>query len=97
MAGLCEGGNEPPGSLNANKNSVDEYKHTALKPDDNAKRQSFCEEMQLRMEIEGFIELLVFGDEATLYLSVKVHKHNVRIWALENRNSYVEHVRDSPK
>ncbi|KAJ4435073.1 hypothetical protein ANN_23647 [Periplaneta americana] len=69
----------------------------ALKPDDKAKRQSFCEEMQLRMETEDFIESLVISDEATFHLSGKVQKYNVTIWALENPNSYVKHVFDSPK
>ena len=39
----------------------------------------------------------MFSVEATFHLSGKVQKHNIRIWALENPNSYVEHVRDSPK
>ncbi|KAJ4430933.1 hypothetical protein ANN_19526 [Periplaneta americana] len=69
----------------------------ALKPDNKAKRQCFCEEMQLTMVTEDFIESLVFSDEGTFHLSGKVHKHNVRIWALEKPNNYVKHVRDSPK
>ena len=68
----------------------------ALKADDKTNRQSFCKEMQLRMEIEGFIDSLVFS-EAIFQQSGKVHKHNVRIWTLENPNSYVKHVRDCPK
>ena len=88
------------------KASVEDFTETsevhsipsALKPDEKAKGQSFCEEMQLRIETEGFIESLVFSsDEATFHLSGKVHKHNVRIWALENPNSYVEHVCNFPK
>ena len=49
------------------------------------------------METEGFIESLVFSDEATFRRSGKVHKHNVKIWALENPNSYAEHVQAPPK
>ncbi|KAJ8875944.1 hypothetical protein PR048_023852 [Dryococelus australis] len=70
---------------------------TALKPDDKAKRLSFYEEMQIKMETDGYSKSLVFSDQATFHLSGKVHKHNVKIWGLENPKGYVEHVCDSTK
>ena len=70
---------------------------SALKPDEKAKGQSFCEEMQLRIETEGFIESFVFCNEDTFHLSGKLHKRNLRTWELENPNSYVEHAHDSPE
>ena len=39
----------------------------------------------------------MFNDDVTFRVSGQVQKHSVRIRALENPNSYVEHVRDSSK
>jgi hypothetical protein len=44
--------------------------------------------MQLKMEEDGYVERLIFSDEATFHVSGKVSRHNVRIWGTE---------RDSPK
>jgi hypothetical protein len=43
----------------------------ALTPADRVKRHEFCEEKQLKMEVDGFVERLVFSDEATFYISGK--------------------------
>ena len=49
------------------------------------------------METDGFFESTVFSDECTFHLSGKVNKHNVRIWWSEKSNTFMEHIRDSPK
>jgi len=55
----------------------------ALTPADKLKRRDFYEEMQLKMEENYFVERLIFCDEATFHISVKVNVHNVRIWGTE--------------
>jgi hypothetical protein len=40
---------------------------------------NFEEEMELKMEEDGFEERLI-SDEATFHISGKVKEHNVRIW-----------------
>jgi hypothetical protein len=40
----------------------------------------FWEVMQLKMEEDGFVERLIFSDEAKFHISGKVNTHNVRIW-----------------
>jgi len=37
------------------------------------------------------------ADEATFYVSGKVHEHIVRSWGTENVHIVREHIRDSPK
>jgi hypothetical protein len=32
------------------------------------------------------VNKLVFGDEATFYLSVRVNRHSLRVWGSENRH-----------
>jgi hypothetical protein len=69
-----------------------------LKPDDPAKRLAFCEEALGMMEREeGLSKRIIFSDEATLYLFVKVNRHNIRIWGSEKPDAVVEMERDSPK
>ncbi|XP_068082175.1 uncharacterized protein [Anabrus simplex] len=53
--------------------------------------------LQERTEEDGFLDRVVFSDEATFHVSRKVNKQNVRIWGTANPHYYVEHVRDSPK
>ena len=55
----------------------------AHKPADKVKRRDFCEEMQLKMEENDFLERLIFSDEATFHISDSVNVHNVRIWGTE--------------
>ena len=57
----------------------------------------FCIEMQERFAVDGFVQSLIFSDEATFHLSGRVNRHNVRIWVTENLLAVVENVRDSPK
>jgi hypothetical protein len=45
----------------------------ALTPADKVKRREFCEEMQLKMEENGFRERLIFCDEATFHISGNVN------------------------
>lgn len=69
----------------------------ALKPADLPKRTQFCQELQLRLEEDGFEDRLVFTDEATFHLSGKVNRHNLRFWGTENPQLTLEYERDSPK
>jgi len=46
---------------------------------------------------DDYLNKVVFNDEDTFHLSVKVSRHNVRIWGAQNPNEIAEHVRDSPK
>jgi hypothetical protein len=50
-----------------------------LNPSDKVKRRDFSEEMQLKMEEDGFVGRLIFSDEATFHTSGKVKRHNIRI------------------
>jgi hypothetical protein len=59
---------------------------------EKVKRREFCEEMQLKMEEDGFVERLIFSDEATFHIS-----GNVCIWGTEQPHAQIEHQRDSPK
>ena len=69
-----------------------------LKRTDKTKRATFCMDMQENIDNEdGFLEKVIFSDEATFHLSGKVNKQNVRIWGTENPREFVEHMRDSPK
>ena len=49
------------------------------------------------MTEEGFLVRVVFSDESTFHISGKVHRHNVRIWGIENPHEMVQHERTSPK
>jgi hypothetical protein len=51
----------------------------ALTPADKVRRREFCEEMQLKMEEDGFVERLV-SNEAAFHITVKVNRHNAHIW-----------------
>jgi hypothetical protein len=51
----------------------------ALTPAHKVKRGEFCEEMQLKMEEDGYIERLIFSYEATFHIRGKVNRHNVHI------------------
>ena len=44
----------------------------------------------------NFLPRLIFGDEATLYISGKVNPHKVSIWGPENPQEILEHHHDSP-
>ncbi|PNF42302.1 hypothetical protein B7P43_G05516 [Cryptotermes secundus] len=59
------------------------------------KGATFCEEMQLKMEEDGFVERLIFSGEATFHISGKANIHNVRIWGTEQPHAQIEHQRDS--
>jgi len=54
-----------------------------LTPADKVKRRDFCEEMQLKMEENDFVERRISSDEATFRISGKVNVHNVRVWGTE--------------
>lgn len=69
-----------------------------LSDGDKTRRHHFCLELQQKVSLdEGFLEKIIFSDEATFHISGKVNRHNVRVWGSENPHAYVEHVRDSPK
>ncbi|PNF28274.1 hypothetical protein B7P43_G06511 [Cryptotermes secundus] len=69
----------------------------AVKPQDKVARTHLAEDIQEKMEDDGFVERLVFIDEATFYLIGIVNRHNVRIWGTQNPHAQIEHERDSPK
>jgi hypothetical protein len=46
----------------------------ALAPADKARRREFNEELQLKMEEDGFVERLIFSDEAAFHISGKVNR-----------------------
>jgi hypothetical protein len=69
----------------------------ALTPADKVKRREFCEETQLKMGEDGFVERLIFSDEDTFHISGKVNRHNVHIWGTKHPRAQIEHQRDSLK
>ncbi|KAJ4447177.1 hypothetical protein ANN_09178 [Periplaneta americana] len=78
MGSLCEGGNEPPGSLKASKILRKRLRFhpyrlqllQALKPEDKMLGKKFCISMQTLLENDDeFICSVVFSDEATFHLS----------------------------
>ena len=46
----------------------------------------------MQMEADGFVESIVFIDEATFHLSGKVNRYNMHIWGAANPYAIVEHV-----
>jgi hypothetical protein len=66
----------------------------ALTPADRVKRREFCEEMQLKMEEDYFIERLISG-EATFHISGKGSGYNVRIWGTAQPHVQTAPVCDS--
>jgi hypothetical protein len=69
----------------------------ALIPADRVKRREFCEEMQLKMEADGFVERLILSDEATFHISGNMNRHNVRIWGTKQPHAQIEHRRESAR
>jgi hypothetical protein len=69
----------------------------ALTDEDKTRRLQFCIDMVQHLEEYGFAEKLIFSDEATIHLYVKVNRHNVRIWGTENPHATIKHIRNSPK
>jgi len=67
----------------------------ALTPADKVKSCDFCEEMQLKMEENYFVDILIFCDEATFHISGKVNIHNVRILGTEQAHAQIDQQRDS--
>ena len=62
----------------------------ALTGTDQERRLQFCNFMQ--METDGFVESIVFSDEATFQFPGKVNRYNMRIWGAANPYAIVEHV-----
>lgn len=70
----------------------------AITRDNRVARETFATTILDKVEQDdGFLERILFSDEATFHVSGKVNKHNVRIWGSENPHATTEHVRDSPK
>lgn len=70
----------------------------AITDADKVKRHTFCVETSHWVENDyGFLECIIFCDEGTFQLSVKVNKHTARILGSQNPHTHVEHIRDSPK
>ena len=68
-----------------------------LNPQDHNLRFHFCMDFQQRLEEDGLVEKLVFSDDATFHVCVKVNHHNILIWGTENPRAMMEHISDSPK
>jgi len=51
----------------------------ALTPADKVQRHDCCEEMQLKMEENDFLERIIFCDEATFHIRGKVNGHNMSV------------------
>jgi hypothetical protein len=66
----------------------------ALTPAQKVKRREFCEEMQLKLEEDGFVERLIFSDEATFYISGKVNRHNICVWRTKQPHAQIQHQRE---
>jgi hypothetical protein len=64
-------------------------------PADKVKKREFCEEMQLKIEEDGFVKRLI-SDEATFHISGKVNRHSVHIWGTEQPHAQTEHQCVSP-
>jgi hypothetical protein len=69
----------------------------ALKSQNKLARTHFTEDIQVKMEDGGFMECLIFSDEATFLLSGKVNQHRVRIWGIENPLPQIHNEFDSLK
>jgi len=46
---------------------------------------------------DDYLNKIVFSDEDSFHLGVKVNRHNVRRWGTENPHEIVEQVQHSPK
>lgn len=69
-----------------------------LSDEDKTYRLNFCLQLQEKVPLdEGFLEKIIFSNEATLYISSKINHHNEGVFGTENPHAYVEHVRDSLK
>ena len=69
----------------------------ALAPANKVKSHNFCQEMQLKMEENDFVETPIFCDEATFHISGKVNVHNVRICGTGQPHAQIEQKRESLK
>jgi fumarylacetoacetate (FAA) hydrolase family protein len=68
-----------------------------LTPADKVEIREFCEEMQLKMEEDGFVERLILSDEATFHISGKLNRQSVSREPSNNMHAQIEHQHDSPK
>ncbi|KAJ4439385.1 hypothetical protein ANN_07507 [Periplaneta americana] len=90
MAGLCEGGNEPSGSLKAickspGVSSLGIWEATQFK-------------MITRIDDDNnFLNKVAFSNESTFHVCGKVNTHNVRIWGSTNPHMVREVIRGIPK
>ena len=68
-----------------------------MSPQDHNLRRQYCINFQARLEEDGFVDEMIFSDEATFHVSGNVNRHTVKIWGSEHPRPRMEHVRDSPK
>ena len=70
----------------------------ALQPPDYEKRAQFAATLLERSDRDGgYLNRVLFTDEATFHVSGRVNRHNVRIWGTDNPGVHRELERDSPK
>ena len=68
-----------------------------LKSSDHPQRQEFCRWFNSKVErSEGFINNVIFSDEASFHLSGSVNRQNTRYWGIENPHTILESKRFSP-
>ena len=60
----------------------------ALSPQDHNLRRHFCINLRARLEEDGLVLELIFSDEATLHVSGKFNRHNLRIFGFEKSSFY---------
>jgi hypothetical protein len=48
-----------------------------------------------RIQVERFLDSIIFSDESTFHVGGKVNAHNCRIWGSKNPLVSLEHVHDS--
>jgi hypothetical protein len=53
--------------------------------------------MDLTAEDETFLSKICFRNKKTFHLSLKVNRHNIRIWGSKNPHTVAEHLRNRPQ
>lgn len=83
------------------ENNFKPYKlqgHQELLPNDNNRRNSFCEDIFERANRnENFLKNVCFTDECTFFLQKQPNRQNTRIWAKENPRRVVTTHTQYPK
>jgi hypothetical protein len=69
-----------------------------IKVTDRPKRVKFANFMLSEIDDnEGYLQRVMFTDEATFHINCCVNRYNCKIWGLWQPNEFFEYVRDTPK